>query len=198
MVGLVGALPAGAQLRELFSRHVRVYRPRGEFTPLLIRLQPGGGEGWKAVAAARPALRLQAPAGARVDAAPKETRVLEITFAESSAPPQPVLRVDAFPAQAGEPTVVDDDYVEAYAEEYPKSIGGRFEVTDSGRVVLNKKLTFAMVGGTYQKGAVRLYRLQWAHPGKDRHLFFTFDCAEHDRERYAEPLGRTLLSVELP
>jgi hypothetical protein len=65
-------------------------------------------------------------------------------------------------------------------------------------VVLRKKTNLAMAGGTYPLGAVVAYRLQWVYLSKDRQLFFTFDCPEHEWEDYADRVGQMLLSLEIP
>ncbi|HEU4752999.1 MAG TPA: hypothetical protein VFU47_07810, partial [Armatimonadota bacterium] len=100
--------------------------------------------------------------------------------------------------QPGEPTAVDADYAEAYAEQFPKqSFGGKLNLTDSGHLLLNKKIHMAMAGGTYPLGAKDGYRLQWVYLDKNRQLVFTFDCSNDDWPEYADTVGEVLLSLEL-
>lgn len=191
------ASAAGAQLAELFSRHVRIENPQGEFPAALIRLQPAAGDTWREVRDEKSGYRIQVPADAAVDPAPKDSRVLQVTFAAKGPTPRPVFRVDVFQPQPGEPTEVDAEYAKEYAEQYPQAaFGGKFTVTDSGLVILPKKTAFAMVGGGFMQRGERWYRMQWTHLNKERQYFLTFDCAEPDWPRHAEAVGRMLLSFE--
>jgi hypothetical protein len=199
IVAVLAASDARAQLEELFSRHVRIFQPKGVFAQRLIKLRPGGGEDWREISSEKGGVRLAIPTNATADTAPSGSRLLQIILDNAPTQPRPTLRIDAFTPQPGDPTAVTNEYAEDYADGYSEeAFGGKFETADSGRVVLANKLTFAMVGGAYPSGAVRLYRMQWAYLSKDRQLFLTFDCSEHDWERYAELLGRVLLSFEAP
>jgi hypothetical protein len=191
------AVAALAQAEEIFSRHVRVFDPRGEFAPLLIRLAPGG-DGWQPVTVEKHGLRLQVPAGAKVDTAVKDSRLLLVSLPSEGSQPQPELRIDRFAPAAGDPTSVDREYARANAEQFPQAaFNGEFTVTDSGFVRRARKLDFAMVGGTYRLGAVTAYRVQWSYLSPDTQLFVTFDCAEQEWPRFAEQVGRMLLSLEI-
>ena len=197
-VGMGGA--ACAQLEELFSEHVQIQNPVGEFAPKLIKVRPAGGDGWKTVSVPEAALKLTLPADITVDTTKMESRVLLAVLAEGGKRPKPALRIDVFTPQPGEPTLVDPEYAKEYAEAYPEqAFGGKFTVTDSGMVTL-KKQPLAMVGGRYQAGmsATPSYRLQWSFLSKERQLFLTFDCREEEWEQYADRLARILISLELP
>jgi hypothetical protein len=194
MVGMACA----QQLEELFSQYVQVKNPTGLFVQRLIKVQPGGGDGWKAVSLPEVGLKLRLPAAITPDVKPNGSRVLLATFAEGDARPRPALRIDVFTPQPDEPSLVDPEYAKEYAEAYPEqAFKGRFTVTDSGMVVL-QKLPLAMVGGTYQAGAAAAYRLQWSYLSKERQYFLTFDCPEGEWANYADSVARILLSVELP
>ncbi|HEU4751643.1 MAG TPA: hypothetical protein VFU47_00965, partial [Armatimonadota bacterium] len=67
---LVAALPAAGQVEELFSRHIQIFKPRGEFASRLIKLRPPSGEKWTPVSVVKPGFRLMAPRDARVNAEP--------------------------------------------------------------------------------------------------------------------------------
>ena len=190
---------AHAQLQELFSRYVNVYRPEGEFAPRLIKLRPAGGAGWQTIENAKWGFRIALPADRKPDTTPAENRVLEVVLSDKPTRPRPVLRIDAFSPKPDEPTAIDAEYAQAYAEQYPQAaFGGKFNLADSGYVVLGKKLNMAMVGGTYAQGAARAYRLQWSYLDPDRQLFLTFDCAESEWNDYADTVGRILLRLEVP
>ncbi len=186
----------GAQVEELFSRHVQVFRPVGEFAPNIIKLSPPGA-GWQEVDGKEHGFRLRLPPAAKLDATVKESRVLHVMFAPEGPAPRPELRIDAFTPEPGEPTAVDPDYADDYAEEYPKSFKGKFKVTDQGTLVIGKqKARLAYVGGTYLQGAVSAYRMQCAYLSPKRQIFLTFDCSEADWERYSTEMGQILLSFE--
>jgi hypothetical protein len=188
-----------AQLEELFSRHVRVFHPTGEFAPRLIRHAPPSGPGWRQVEDAKSGYRIMIPATAQADTASTGSRVLQVPLSDAAARPRPVLRIDVFEPQPGDPTAVDADYAARYAEEYPEAaFGGKFTVTDNGLVALPKKLNLAMVGGTYLQGAASAVRFQFAYLGKERQLFLTFDCAEKDWSQHSDLLAQILLSFEMP
>jgi hypothetical protein len=190
--------PARSQVEELFSRHVQVFRPQGEFARQLIRSTPPSGAGWREVSDRKHGYRLMLPAEIEPDTEPQGTRTLRAVFTELQVRPKPVLRVDVFPAQEGDPETVDQEYVEALVEQYPEqAFEGRFTVTDSGLVVRNKQ-PLALIGGTFTQGAAQVYRLQWCHLDRERQVFVTFDCAEGERERYEETVARILLSFAAP
>src|ERR1051325_1452738 len=58
---------ACADVEELFSRYVQVFKPQGTFVQRLIKLTPGVGDGWRAVEDPQHGLRLFVPAAARVE-----------------------------------------------------------------------------------------------------------------------------------
>jgi hypothetical protein len=189
---------AFAQVEEIYSRHVRIFRPRGDLPRLLIRLNPPAGAGWKKVEPAGLGLRITAPADATVDLTAAENRILQVTLPGGKLSPPPVLRVDRFAPGADDPTEVDADYAQTYAEEYSKAaFNGKFTVSDSGLVTRERKVNYAMVAGSYATGAVETYRIQWAHLSKDQQLFVTFDCAAREWPRFAEQVGQMLVSLEL-
>jgi hypothetical protein len=188
---------ASAQVEELFSRHVRVFKPQGEFAPRLIKLSPASGDGWREVKSAEQGFRMFVPAAAQIDATPAESRVLEVVLSDSPARPRPLLRIDVFTPRKDDPARIDAEYVESYTEQYPEeAFGGKFKVTDSGLILLRGS-SLAMIGGTYEKGAVGAYRHQWSYLSKKQQLFITFDCAEQEWERYADTIGSMLLSLKL-
>ncbi|MCC2672853.1 MAG: hypothetical protein K0Q72_5325 [Armatimonadetes bacterium] len=195
---LLAAAAATAQVEEIYSRHIRIFRPRGDLPRLLIRQSPPTGSGWKRVEREELGLHLSAPADASVDLMAAENRILQVTLAGSKAVPPPVLRVDRFVPGADDPTEVDAEYAESYAAEYPKAaFNGKFNVTDSGLVTRDRKVNFAMVAGSYATGAVETFRIQWAYLSKGQQLFVTFDCAAREWPRYSGPVSQMLLSLEL-
>lgn len=193
----VAALAATAQVEEIFSRHIRVFRPRGDFAHLLVRQNPPVGGGWKKIEGPELGFRLSVPVNSTVDQKVADSRVLEVTLPGGTGKPR-VLRIDRFTPGADEPTEVDANYAEQYAAEYPKAaFGGKFTVADSGMVTRDRKVAFAMVGGTYAVGASEAYRVQWAYLGKDQQLFATFDCAVRDWAGLSDQVAQILLSWEL-
>lgn len=195
---LLAAIAASAQVEEIFSRHVRVYHPRGDFAHLLIRQNPPSGGGWKKVEGPELGFRLSVPENATVDNKPAESRVLEVVLPGSAGKTRPVLRIDRFTPGEDDPKDVDVNYADQFAAEYPKAaFGGKFTVADSGMVTRDRKTAFAMVGGTYAVGATAAYRVQWAYLGKDQQLFATFDCAAQDWPAYSDQVAQILLSWEL-
>ncbi|MFN3648331.1 MAG: hypothetical protein ACK47B_02020 [Armatimonadota bacterium] len=188
---------ASAQLQEIYSQYVRVLNPQGDFAAKLIRLEPGGGEGWREVRDERNGYRLQVPAGAKVDTAASGSRVLLVTLEESQEAPSPTFRIDLFQPAPGEPTKVDAEYARAYAEQYSETaFEGKLQVTDSGLLQV-KKLPLAMVGGVRPQGAAQAYRLQCAHLSKKQQLFLTVDCSAADWPGLSETVGRMLLTFEV-
>jgi len=195
---VLAPLVAQAQVEELVSPYVQVFAPHGDFVRTLIRVKPAGGDGWKMVGDPKLGCRLAAPQAAAVDATPSGSRILQVVLSNSPTRPRPILRVDQFKPDPGEPTAVDSQYAADYAEQYgERAFAGRFTVSDSGHIVLRKRVNLAMVGGVYKQGAASAYRLQAAHLSADRQLFFTFDCAEKDRELYQETVAQMLLSLEV-
>lgn len=192
------ALAAHAQVEEIFSRHVRVFHPRGDFPQLLVRQNPPAGGGWKKVEEPDLGFRLSVPANATVDTKPAESRIMEVVFPTTAGKTRPVFRIDRFSPGDDDPTEVDADYADRYAADYSKAaFGGKFTVSDSGMVSRDRRASFAMVGGTYALGAAAMYRLQWAYLAKDQQLFATFDCAARDWPAYADQVTQMLLSWEL-
>lgn len=190
------AATAAAEVEEIFSRHVRVFRPKGEFAAALIRLAPASGAGWKQVGGEKAGFRAFVPNDAGVVDAPDGNQVLAVTLASTVATPRPTLRVHRYAPEPGHPTRVDQDYADEYAAQYPETaFKGKFTVTDSGLVVKDRKTSFAMVGGSYLLGAAGAYRLQWAHLDESAQWFVTFDCSERDWPRYSDQVGRMLLSL---
>jgi len=201
-LGLVLALclstVAGADVEEIFSRHVRVYRPRGEFASSLIRLTPASGPGWKTVGSDKSGFRCTVPADAEVDESVQGNQLTAITLASPVVVPRPTLRIHRYDAEPGQPTRVDQDYALEYAAQYSEvAFKGKFTLTDSGLVVRDRKLNFAMVGGTYQVGAAGAYRLQWAHLEEAGQWFATFDCSDREWYKYSDQVGRILLSLSI-
>lgn len=201
IAGALCGLPARGQVQELFSQYVQVYRPVGEFPQALIKSRPPAGGGWRETPAG-PGFRLTLPPGAKVDATPSGSRLLQAYLNDSPQRPRPSLRVDAFLSQAEEGEAADADFSEEYAEAYGKqSFGGRFNVTDRALVVAigrERRPPVVVVGGSYLQGAARAYRLHWMLPGKERQLHVTFDCAEGDWPEYQPVLARVLLSFTAP
>lgn len=196
------AAPAAAPPHELFSRFVRVVRPQGTFPSALIRATPPSGEGWREVRDAGAGFRMLVPADARVEAARAGSRVVRVLLEPNAPRPSgsvaPALQVDHFAPAPGEPTSVDEEYVAEYVHRYPEEVfQGRLTVTDSGLVVLGRRLRLAMIGGTYPRPGGSGYRLQCVYLDRERQLFFTFDCAEADREALAATLARILLTLEV-
>jgi hypothetical protein len=187
-----------AQVEELFSRHVRVLRPQGQFAQRLIKVAPGQGDSWKEVSDSKAGFKLMLPARAEVDQSPQGSRVLLAALSESQIRPRALLRIDHFTPKPEEPTVVDLDYLEEYVKQYPEQAGlGKLTVTDSGLVRKGKKAALAMVGGSYLQGAAPAHRLQWTYLSKDRQLFITFDCGEAEWPDYQDLVARILLSLDV-
>lgn len=192
----ITAAPLLADVEELFSRYVRVFHPQGDFAKVLTAAIPPAAN-WQEIGGTGLPIQLRVPPQSEVDSQPSGSRVLQVALPGDSVP-KGILRIDRFQPQAGEPTSVDADYVEDYAEEYPKqAFSGKFTVADRGLVALGKKQRFAMVGGTYPRGAVEMNRLQWAYLSKEQQLFITFDCAAADWERHGDTLARILLSLNV-
>jgi hypothetical protein len=192
------ALAASGQAEEIFSRHLRVFHPRGDFAQLLIRHNPPAGGGWKKVEGPDLGFRLSVPAAAVVDTKPAESRIVEVALPGGVGKSKPVLRIDRFTPGEGEPTEVDANYSDQFAADYPKAaFGGKFSVSDSGMITRDRRVNLAMVGGTYAVGATEFYRVQWAYLGKDQQLFATFDCPARDWANNADQVAQMLLSWEL-
>jgi hypothetical protein len=190
---------ASAEVEELFSKYVQVFRPKGEFAARLVRLSPPAGAGWKEKEDPGVGYRMLLPASAVVDAKPAGSRLLEVVIGDKKTRPRPVLRIDSFAPGKEDPTAVDPDYADSYADQYPDAaFNGKFALIDRGYVLLDKKLGFAMVGGVHPEGATRAYRLQWAFLSKERQLFLTFDCAEEDWPVYEDAVAQMLLSFQMP
>lgn len=194
-----GSVAAG-EVAEIFSKHVSVFKPRGEFAQTLIKNAPAVGDGWRLVDDRNSGFKLPIPEDAEVDTKPQGSRVLRLVMAGGPQKPAPVFRVDAFKPEADDPTEVDEMYAEEYADNYPElAFNGKFSVIDSGLIQLTRKKTklrMAYVGGTYLQGAVPCYRLQCAMLGKDQQLFLTFDCPEKDWAKHAPVVSRMLLAFE--
>jgi hypothetical protein len=188
---------ASAQLEEIFSRYVTVAKPKGAFADRLIRLRPPAGTAWKEVEDAKSGLRLKIPADAQVDAKAAGSRVLAVQLAGGAPRPRPGLRVDLFTPEKGDETQVDAEYATEYAERYSESsFNGKFNLTDSGMLVLDKKYNLAMVGGAYPVAAVQATRLQCQYLSRDRQIMVTFDCAQQDWDTYQDTVGQILLSLD--
>lgn len=193
---LLTAAAGFAQVEELFSRFIQVFQPQGAFSRVLTAANPAP-DSWPETGDEGLTFRIRVPADAAVDRKPAGSRVLQVRFAGTGAT-RAVLRIDRFKPAPGEPTSVDTEYVEAVVAEYPEhAFGGKFQVTDSGLAVLGKKTRFAMVGGTFQRGAVEMNRLQWTYLSKGQQFFVTFDCAAADWEMHAPTLARALLTLDL-
>lgn len=192
------AVTALAKVEEVFSRHIQVFQPQGPLAQRLIRLNPPAGSEWQEVQVPAAGLTLKVPAGAAVDGAAQGSRILQVALSDAPSRPRPLLRVDRFAPAEGDPVDIDADYAAQYAEQYPEqAFKGKFTVTDSGMLVLRKKVNLAMVGGTYLQGAAPAFRVQCAYLSKDRQLFFTFDCSEKDWDLYADRVAQILLSLEI-
>jgi hypothetical protein len=190
---------AVAQLNEVFSRYVQIFKPVGDFTQVLIKQSPGSGEGWRLVDDQRNGYRIQIPADSEVDANPAGNRALHVVLSGGPQKPRPVFRVDAFKPEEDDPVQVDEKYAADYADNYSElAFNGKFNYAESGFIVLNRKLNFAMVAGSYLQGAVPCYRMQWAFLSPEKQYFLTFDCPEKDWPRHSTTVARILLSFDLP
>jgi len=195
---LMVAAAVSGQVEEIFSRHVRIFHPRGDFAHLLVRQNPPVGGGWKKVEGPELGFRIAVPANAAVDSKPAESRLLEVVLPGGVGKTRPTLRIDRFTPGDEDPTEVDTNYSDRFAAEYPKAaFGGKFTVADSGMITRDRKVSFAMVGGTYAVGATEAYRMQWAYLGKDQQYFATFDCAARDWAGLSDQVAQMLLSWEL-
>jgi hypothetical protein len=198
-VVLLGAAgPVAPQIQEIFSKWVQVFNPIGAFPQLLIKNAPASGEGWREVKPEKDDFRMLAPDDALLDTTPREARLVHVVLAGGPQRPRPVFRVDRFTPDEGDPTAVDQKAAIEYAETYgEEQFDGKFSVGDSGMLLLGKKHSLAMVGGSYLQGAVRCYRLQCVYLARDRKLFITFDCQESDWAKHAPVVARMLLSMDL-
>lgn len=194
----ITAAASRAEVEELFSRHIRVLQPKGDFAKKLIKAEPPeGGDGWHEIGDPKHGFRILVPARTRPDQSAGGSCVLRVALSDSPTPPRPLLRIDVFRPQPGEPESVDADYAAEYARQYPEhGFRGRFSVTDSGFARIRKQ-AFAFVGGAYTEGGARAYRLQWVHLAKDRQLFVTFDCAEDRWPEYADTVARVMLGLKV-
>ncbi len=193
----LAAVPAAAQLEEIFSRHVRVQNPIGGFAAQLVKLAPGSGPDWQTVEEGKDGFRIEVPEGATLDATASGSRLLLLTFGEAGGKSRPTLRIDRFTPEKGEPTDTDVEYVEAYARAYPeRAFGGKFSVTDQGLLTLRRKHRLAMIGGVHAVGTTDHYRLQCAYLSKTRQYFLTFDGTLSEWSRLSDMVGRTLLSFD--
>lgn len=196
---LAGAAALLAQPEELSSRHVTVLRPRGAFARTLIKVGLPAGDDWRRIEDARSDFALSVPTSTKPDVSAAGSRVLLVPLTSDVTRPRPLLRMDLFPRGPDDPSEVDEEYVEAFAEEYPQAaFQGKFTVTDSALLVLNNRTRLAMIGGTYLQGAAPAVRFQFVALGKQRHHFVTFDCAQKDWDRYAEAVAAIVLSLEVP
>jgi hypothetical protein len=190
---------ASAQVQEIFSKQVTIQSPRGEFVRQLIKFSPAEGKEWKPVALPDSGIRLMSPQSAEVNLEAKDSRQAEIILGASDEKPRAKLRIDVFKPNEGEPTEIDLDYANDYAAEYPiQAFKGKFEVTDSGLVLLEKKQPpLALVGGLYSTPDAPAYRLQLCSLTKHKQVFLTFDCMEGKRDAYAPLLAKMLLTLDL-
>jgi len=194
----VAASAVSGQVEEIYSRHLRIFHPRGDFAQLLIRQNPPVGSGWKKIEGPELGFRLSVPANATVDTKPAESRLVEVLLPGATGKSRPVLRIDRFTPGEDDPTEVDANYADRFAAEYPKAaFGGKFTVADSGMITRDRRVSFAMVGGTYATGATESYRVQWAYLGKDQQYFATFDCASREWPGLSDQVAQILLSWEL-
>jgi hypothetical protein len=195
---LISAAPA--QVTEVFSKHVSVFDPHGDFTQQLIKTAPGSGDTWRLVDDQKNGFKVMVPESATIDATPSGNRVLQVTFAGGPQKPAPIFRVDAFTPEEDDPIEVTQKYAADYAENYPElAFNGKFSVADSGMMVLTKrkvKTPMALVGGSYLQGAVPCYRVQCALLSKKQQLFLTFDCVDKDWAKHNVVLAALLLSFE--
>lgn len=195
------AVGASAQVAEIFSKHVQVFTPHGEFPQTLIKNAPASGNGWRLVDDQNSGYKLMVPEDAQIDTTPKENCVLQVVLPGGPQKPRPLFRVDSYKPGEDDATEVDAEYAAEYADGYPElAFNGKFSVVDSGMITLSKKTlktNLAMVGGSYLQGAVPSYRVQCAYLSKDRQLFFTFDCPERDWPKHAPVVARILLSLEI-
>lgn len=195
LVVLGAAMPARAQLTELFSQYVRVFRPAGTFAGLLVKVTPASGDRWQVAEGG--GVRLQVPGDARVEVKPEGSRVLQVLFRRAGAPRATVLRVDRYQPGPDDATEVDADYVAELVREYPaRAFAGKFTVSDSGHIVLGKKWHFALVGGEYPEAGRTVQRMQWTYLAPDRQYFLTFDCPAEEWSDRQETLARLFLSFE--
>ncbi|MBM3459339.1 MAG: hypothetical protein FJX77_12515 [Armatimonadetes bacterium] len=190
---------APAQVQELFSEYLQVFRPKGTFPSRLVKATPPPTTRWKNYGGEGEGFRLRLPDNAEVDTRPDGSRRLQAVLAGSTAKPLPTLRVDLFDPQEGDPEEVDGEYVTELVTEYPKqAFGGKFVVTDSGHVLLGRKWNVAVIGGEYVGGGRQTYRMQATLLSPSRQVYLTFDCAAAGWEQYQDVLARILLSLEGP
>ena len=195
LVALGVAVSARAQLTELFSQYVRVFRPEGAFAGLLVKVTPAAGDRWQVAEGG--GVRLRVPADARVEVKPEGSRVLQVLFRRADAPRATVLRVDRYQPGPDDATEVDADYAAELVREYPaRAFAGKFTVSDSGHLILGKKWHFALVGGEYQEAGRGVQRMQWTYLASDRQYFLTFDCPVEEWGDRQETLARLFLCFE--
>ncbi len=199
VLALLMAGIASAQVQEIFSKQVVIQGPKGEFPRKLIKFSPAEGSDWKPVMLPESGIRLSAPRDAEVNLEVKDSRQAEILMGATDEKPRAKLRIDVYKPQEGEPTEIDLDYANDYAAEYPiQAFKGKFEVTDSGLVLLEKKQPpMALVGGLYSTTDAPAYRLQLCSLTKQRQVFLTFDCMESKKDTYTPLLAKMLLTLDL-
>ena len=196
---IVSAGGAWGQVQEIFSKQVTIQAPKGEFPRQLIKFSPAEGKDWKPVALPDSGIRLMAPQAAEVSLEVKDSRQAEIVMGTADEKPRAKLRIDVYKPQEGEPTEIDLDYANDYAAEYPvQAFKGKFDVTDSGLVLLEKKQPpMALVGGLYPNAEAPAYRLQLCSLTKQKQVFLTFDCMEAKKDAYTPLLAKMVLTLDL-
>lgn len=185
-----------SQVDELFSRHVRVLRPRGEFVHQLVRVEPARGTGWRSHRTAEGEIDIRLPEAVTADQTSADSRLFLARLGPSADGLPSTLRIDRYAAEAGDPNSVDAAYVADLAEDYPGDSGlNGFKVTESGLLLPTAKPSWALVGGTHRVGAARAFRLQITQLGRLDHYFVTVDCSENAFLTLSGTVASVLLSL---
>ena len=189
--------PAPAQLTELFSPDVKITRPTGKLVEALVRVSAPNDSAWPRTELKALGFAIRLPRMAVVDNQEGGSRRLLARFGDEKLDPRPWVGVDVFRAEPGEPTELDEEYIDELREAYPKQLGGGFETTDSGLLRLKRGTRLALIGGNRTVGKSDVYRAQLTHLSRTRQVFITFEMASADAEAQFDTLARMILSLEL-
>lgn len=189
--------PAPAQLTELFSPDVKITRPTGKLVEALVRVSAPSDSAWPRTELKSLGFALRLPRTAVVDNQESGSRRLLARFGGEKLDPRPWVGVDVFKAEPGEPTELDEEYIDELREAYPRQVGGGFETTDSGLLRLKRGARLALIGGNRTVEKSDVYRAQLTYLSRTRQVFITFEMASADADAQFDTIARIILSLEL-